>query len=129
MIPTFLILFCYFLACTADAFDTVRKELRAALEAAKREAEQEVVKITYTRAEQKKEAKPSDLVKKADSFPAHLRREEIVKPLSEKDQSLVDSDGKVVRQLIQEVLCCKKPELFVKAYYREMLKEEQQSAN
>jgi len=101
------------------------KELRAAFEAAKREAEQEVEKITYTRAKQKKEANPSDLVKKADSFPAHLRREEIVKPLSEKDQSLVDSTRKVVRQLIQEVLCYKKPELFVKAYYQEMLNEEQ----
>ena len=195
MIPTFLILFCYFLACTTDAFDTVRystcmeiekelpselstchevilvqsvaikdqkkqidllqqevtelnaafkkllagnrrekyinpdqkllefsedKELQAAFEAAKREAEQEVEKITYTRAKQKREAKP-----RTDSFPAHLRREEIVKPLSDKDQSLVDSARKVVRQLIQEVLCYKKPELFVKAYYQEMLKEEQ----
>lgn len=55
------------------------KELQAALEAAKREAEQEVEKITYTRTKQKKEAKPSDLVKKADSLPAHLRREETVK--------------------------------------------------
>jgi predicted nuclease with TOPRIM domain len=55
------------------------KELQAALEAAKREAEQEVEKITYTRTKQKKEAKPSDLVKKTDSLPAHLRREETVK--------------------------------------------------
>ena len=200
MTPNFLILFCFFLACTTCAFDTVRysncmeiekelpselstchevilvqsvaikdqkkqidllkqendelnaafkkllagnrrekyinpdqkllefpedKELQAAFEAAKREAEQEVEKITYTRAKQKKEANPSDLVKKADSFPAHLRREEIVKPLSEKDQSLVDSTRKVVRQLIQEVLCYKKTELFVKAYYQEMLNEEQ----
>jgi transposase len=96
------------------------KELQAALEAAKREAEQEVEKITYTRTKQKKEAKP-----RTDSFPAHLRREETVKPLFDKDQPLADSGRKVVRQLIQEVLCYKKPELFVKAYYQEMLQEEQ----
>jgi hypothetical protein len=96
------------------------KELQAALEAAKREAEQEVETITYTRNKQKKEAKP-----RTDSFPAHLRREETVKPLSDDDQKLADSGHEVFRQLIQEVLCYKRPELFVQAYFQLMLKEAQ----
>ncbi len=96
------------------------KELQAALEAAKREAEQEVETITYTRGKQKKVAKP-----RSDSFPAHLRREEIVKPLSDDDQKLADSGHEVFRQLIQEVLCYKRPELFVQAYFQLMLKEAQ----
>jgi len=96
------------------------KELQAALEAAKREAEQEVETITYTRSKQKKEAKP-----RSDSFPAHLRREETVKSLSDEDQKLADSGREVVRQLIHEVLCYKRPELFVQAYFQLMLKESQ----
>jgi hypothetical protein len=96
------------------------KELQAALEAAKREAEQEVETITYTRSKQKKEAKP-----RSDSFPAHLRREETVKSLSDEDQKLADSGREVVRQLIHEVLCYKRPELFVQAYFQLMLKEAQ----
>ena len=96
------------------------KELQAALEAAKREAEQEVETITYTRSKQKKEAKP-----RSDSFPAHLRREETVMPLSDDDQKLADSGHEVFRQLIQEVLCYKRPELFVQAYFQLMLKEAQ----
>ena len=32
MIPTFLILFCYFLACTTSAFDTVRYSTRMEIE-------------------------------------------------------------------------------------------------
>lgn len=96
------------------------KELQAVLEAAKREAEQEVETITYTRSKQKKEAKP-----RSDSFPAHLRREETVKSLSEEDQKLADSGREVVRQLIHEVLCYKRPELFVQAYFQLMLKEAQ----
>ena len=96
------------------------KELQAALEAAKREAEQEVETITYTRSKQKKEAKP-----RSDSFPAHLRREETVKSLSDEDQKLADSGREVVRQLTHEVLCYKRPELFVQAYFQLMLKEAQ----
>jgi len=94
------------------------KELQSALEAAKREAEQEVETITYTRTKQKKEAKP-----RSDSFPAHLRREEEVKPLSAEDQKLADAGREVLRQLIQEVLCYKRPELYVKAYYQLALKD------
>jgi transposase len=100
------------------------KELQAALEAAKREAEQEVEKITYTRAKQKKQAKP-----RTDSFPIHLRREDIVKPLSSDDQKLADSGREVVRQLIQEVLCYKRPELFVRAHYQVLLKDDQTPQN
>jgi hypothetical protein len=96
------------------------KEMQAALDAAKREAEQEVETITYTRTKQKKDAKP-----RSDSFPAHLRREEIVTPLSDEDQKLADSGSEVVRQLIQEVLCYKRAELFVQAHIQLMLKETQ----
>ena len=48
------------------------KELQAVREAAKREAEQTLQKITYTRSLRKKEAK-----RRADEFPANLRREEV----------------------------------------------------
>ena len=43
------------------------QELQAALEAAKREAEQEIESITYTRIKKKQEVKP-----RSDSFPSHL---------------------------------------------------------
>ena len=97
------------------------EELQAALEAAKREAQQEVEKITYTRNKHKKEAKP-----RSDSFPAHLRREETVKPLSDEDQKLADSGHEVIRQLIHEVLRYKRAELFVEAHYQWMLKESEE---
>ena len=48
------------------------KELQAALEAAKKEAEEDLEKITYTRSKAPKERK-----RNADKFPAHLPREEV----------------------------------------------------
>jgi transposase len=98
------------------------KELQAALEAAKREAEAELQEITYKRSAAKKPAKP-----KSDSFPAHLRREEIVEPLSADDQKLADAGAPVERVLLNEVLHMKKPELFVKAYFQMMLRERARS--
>ena len=99
------------------------KELQAALEAAKREAEEELEKITYTRTKRKKDPKP-----RSDSFPAHLRREEIVAPLSEADQQLADQGREVIRQLIRESLGYIRPELYVKAYFQMLLKEEELAA-
>ena len=97
------------------------KELQAALEAAKREAEEELERITYTRTKRKKDSKP-----RSDSFPAHLRREEIVAPLSEADQQLADQGREVIRQLIRESLGYIRPEVYVKAYFQMLLKEEGQ---
>jgi len=99
------------------------KELQAALEAAKREAEEELEKITYTRTKRKKDSKP-----RSDSFPAHLRREEIVAPLSEADQQLADQGREVIRQLIRESLGYVRPEVYVKAYFQLLLKEEEIAA-
>ena len=96
------------------------KELQAALEAAKREAEEELEKITYTRTKRKKDSKP-----RSDSFPAHLRREEIVAPLSEADQQLADQGREVIRQLVRESLGYIRPEVYVIAYFQMLLKEEE----
>ena len=54
-------------------------ELQSALEAAKREAEAEIQKITYTRGKQKEKAAKL----RSDAFPAHLRREEMPAALGE----------------------------------------------
>jgi transposase len=102
------------------------KELEAALEVARQEAEQELQslqEITYQRKKTKQAAKP-----KSDSFPAHLRREDIVAPLSGQDQLLADAGAPVDRILISEVLHYKKPELYVKAHFRMMLREQVQGS-
>jgi len=91
------------------------------LEAAKREAEQELQEITYKRTSAKRPAKP-----KTDSFPAHLRREEQVAPLSDEDQKQADAGAAIERILVNEVLHYRKPELFVKAYFKTMLLEDSQ---
>ena len=62
------------------------KELQASLEAARKEAEEEVERITYTR---KKQAKPK--VTKRDSFPDHLPREEIEVAIPGEFQQRIDS--------------------------------------
>ena len=77
------------------------KELQAALEAAKKEAEQELEKITYTRSKAPKERKPA-----ADKFPEHLPREEVEVSIPPAFQARIDSG-----------------ELFIKHYdYSEALK-------
>jgi hypothetical protein len=62
------------------------KELQASLEAARKEAEEEVERITYTR---KKQAKPK--LTKRDSFPDHLPREEIEVAIPGEFQQRIDS--------------------------------------
>ena len=77
------------------------KELQAALEAAKKEAEAELETITYTRDKVPKERKPA-----ADKFPAHLPREEVAVAIPPAFQARIDSG-----------------ELFIKLYdYSESLK-------
>ena len=77
------------------------KELQAALEAAKKEAEAELETITYTRNKAAKERKPA-----ADKFPAHLPREEVAVAIPPAYQARIDSG-----------------ELFIKHYdYSESLK-------
>ena len=77
------------------------KELQAALEAAKKQAEEDLEKITYTRSKAPKERKPN-----ADKFPAHLPREEVEVAIPPAFQARIDSG-----------------ELFIKNYeYSESLK-------
>jgi len=77
------------------------KELQAALEAAKKEAEQELEKISYTRKIASKERKPA-----ADKFPAHFPRQEVAVAIPPAFQARIDSG-----------------ELFIKHYdYSESLK-------
>ena len=77
------------------------KELQAALEAARKAAEQELEEITYTRNKTPKERKPA-----ADKFPAHFPREEVEVSIPPAFQARIDSG-----------------ELFIKHYeYSESLK-------
>lgn len=62
------------------------KELQEALEAARKEAEEEVERITYERVKQPKVRKKSP-----DSFPAHLPREEVEVAIPQAFQERVDS--------------------------------------
>jgi len=100
------------------------QELQAALEAAKREAEQELQEITYSRAKTKKTSKP-----RTESFPSHLERrakEDI--PLSPEEQSLADQGREVIRKLVRETLCYEPPKLYVETQYQRMLKEVAESS-
>jgi transposase/cell division protein FtsB len=77
------------------------KELQAALEAAKKEAEAELEEITYIRNKASKERKPA-----AEKFPAHFPREEVEVTIPPAFQARIDSG-----------------ELFIKHYdYSESLK-------
>ena len=69
------------------------KELQASLEAARKEAEEEVERITYTR---KKQAKPK--ITKRDSFPDHLPREEIEVVIPGEFQQRIDSGELVLKR-------------------------------
>jgi transposase len=68
---------------------TEDKELQAALEAARKEAEEQLETITYTRAKAKKERKPP-----AEGFPAHLPREEVQVDIPAEYQQRID-DGEL----------------------------------
>ncbi len=69
------------------------KELQAALEAAKKEAEQELEQITYTRSKERKERKPS-----ADKFPEHLPREEVEVAIPAAFQARIDSGELYIKE-------------------------------
>ncbi len=84
-------------------------ELRAALEAAKRQAEQEIETITYTRAKKK-----ADAQSRQEGFPAHLRREEITLPIPADKQPLIDQGQLLLAGYEpREVLCHKPSEVYV----------------
>ncbi len=88
------------------------KELQAVLEAAKREAEEALQKITYTRNARKKEPKL-----RSDEFPAHFRREEVKVAIPPDKQKLID-EGKLIllRYEAKEVMCYKPAEPYVKRF-------------
>ena len=76
------------------------KELQAALEAAKKEAEQEIIEITYKRT---KKAKPRKVA--PDTFPAHLPRETVEVAIPEDFKKRIESGEMIlVRQAIRESL-------------------------
>jgi transposase len=62
------------------------KELQAALEAARKEAEQELESIIYAPTKERKTRKPA-----ANSFPAHLPREEVEVAIPQAFQDRIDS--------------------------------------
>jgi transposase len=69
------------------------KELQAALEEAKKEAEAEIERITYTRKKSAREKKPSSEV-----FPSHLRREVVEVAIPEAFQKRVDSGELIIKR-------------------------------
>ena len=69
------------------------KNYKLSLEAARKEAEEEVERITYTR---KKQAKPK--ITKRDSFPNHLPREEIEIAIPGEFQQRIDSRELVLKR-------------------------------
>ena len=69
------------------------KELQEALEAAKKEAEAEIERITYTRKKPSCEKKPA-----SDKFPAHLPREVDEVTIPEAFQKLVDSGELIIKR-------------------------------
>jgi transposase len=76
------------------------KELQAALEAAKKEAEQEIIEITYKRTHK---AKPRKVA--PDTFPAHLPRETVEVAIPDDFKKRIESGEMIlVRQAIRESL-------------------------
>jgi transposase len=76
------------------------KDLQASLEAAKKEAEEAIAEITYTR---KKAAKPRKVA--PDTFPAHLPRESVEVAIPEDFKKRIESGEMIViRQSIRESL-------------------------
>jgi transposase len=94
-------------------------ELQAVLDSAKREAEEALQKITYTRVQKKQKAKP-----RSDSFPAHLRREEVKVDIPADKQQLIN-EGKLIllRYEPKEVLCHKPSEIYVKRFMEPVFAE------
>ena len=69
------------------------KELQEALEAANKEAEAEIERITYTRKKPSYDKKPA-----SDKFPAHLPREVVEVTIPEAFQKLVDSGELIINR-------------------------------
>ena len=69
------------------------KELQEALEAAKKEAEAEIERITYTRKKPSGEKKPA-----SDKFPPHLPREVVEVAIPVAFQKLVDSGELIIKR-------------------------------
>ena len=88
------------------------KELQAVLDAAKREAEEALQKITYTRNARKEKTKL-----RSDEFPAHFRREEVTIAIPADKQKLID-EGKLIllRYEAREVMCYKPAEPYIKRF-------------
>ena len=92
-------------------------ELQEALEEAKREAAKVVEMITVER-KKANAAKP----KRSESFPDHLRREDVNVPVPEEQQKLIDEGKlKIIRDEIREMLKFKRPELYVIRYHQPVL--------
>jgi transposase len=86
-------------------------ELQASLDAAKREAEQEVEQITYQR-KKRREAKP-----RSESFPAHFPRVEIKIEIPTDKQQLIDAGQLILKGYeARETLSYEPAKLFVKRY-------------
>ncbi len=86
-------------------------ELQASLEAARREAEQEVEQIIYTR-QKRRGAKP-----RSDSFPAHLPRVEIRVEIPADKQQLIDQGELLIKGYeARETLAFEPAKLYVKRY-------------
>jgi transposase len=93
------------------------KELQASLEAAKKEAEEAIVEITYIR---KKAAKPRKFAQ--DTFPAHLPRETVEVEIPEEFKKRIKSGEMIViRESIRESLKFIPPKLVVVEYREPVL--------
>jgi len=93
------------------------KELQAALEAAKKEAEEAIAEITYIR---KKAAKPRKVAQ--DTFPAHLPREIVEVEIPEDIKKRIKSGEMIViRESIRESLKFVPPKLVVVEYREPVL--------
>jgi hypothetical protein len=87
-------------------------ELQAALEAAKRQSEQEIETITYTRAKRSKSQGTRD-----ESFPAHLERVEILVEIPAQQQQLLEAGTLVlIGREPREVLVHEPARIYVKRF-------------
>jgi transposase len=93
------------------------KELQAALEAARKEAEAEVERITYTRQKPIQGRKPA-----SDKFPAHLPREVVDVAIPEAFQQRVDSGELIIKRYeVTEALQTIPSKLIVLQYKKPIL--------
>ena len=81
------------------------KELQEALEAAKKEAEAEIERITYTRKKPSSEKKPA-----SDKFPPHLPRAVVEVAIPEAFQKRIDSGELIIKryettEALKQIVC------------------------